>query len=176
MKDEDLPLLGEPLAIELVNTWTGEGPGGFDVLGPPALARRWAALALGPGEPPPLPELRALRDAARSLVIARAAAHPLDPAAVAVVNAAAAQAQAHLELVVDPARPAAPTARSHLGGGPLARLATSCVEVLCGPDPLRRCEGPGCSLFFVQHHKARRYCHEGCSHRARQLRYARRSP
>ena len=173
MRDEDLPLLGEPLAIELVNTWYGDGDDAVDLLDPPALALRWAALALGPGEPPALPELRALRDAARVLVLARSAGQPLDPAAVAVVNAAAAQARAHLELVVDPARPAAPASRAHLRGGPLARLATSCVEVLCGPDPLRRCEGPGCGLFFVQHHGRRRFCHDGCSHRARQQRYAR---
>jgi predicted RNA-binding Zn ribbon-like protein len=57
-----------------------------------------------------------------------------------------------------------------------AGLATGCIELLTGADRqgLRRCEGPGCSLLFVQQHGRRRFCHESCSHRDRQQRYARR--
>ncbi|MEU4625198.1 CGNR zinc finger domain-containing protein [Actinoplanes sp. NPDC023801] len=39
---------------------------------------------------------------------------------------------------------------------------------------MRRCEGPGCCVFFVQHHPRRRYCHVSCAHRDRQARSHRR--
>jgi predicted RNA-binding Zn ribbon-like protein len=58
----------------------------------------------------------------------------------------------------------------------LGDLATACIELLTDDRArlLRRCEGPDCCLFFVQHHPRRRYCHESCAHRDRQARYYRR--
>lgn len=168
--DEDLPLLGEPPAIELANTWYGAGPSAHDFLGDAEVARRWASWVVGGDALVDVAALVELRDAVRALIVARIDGSPLDPAAVRVVNRHAAEACASIRLRVDGA--AASSAVSFRGGA-AARVATSCVEVLTGPDPIRRCEGPGCTMFFVQGHGRRRFCYEGCSHRARQRRYAR---
>lgn len=166
--NEDLPLLGEPSAIELANTWYGEGA--HDFLADPEVARRWATCVLGEGLEIDVADLRALRGAVRRLIASQMSGSAFDPAATALVNAHAAHACAHLSLVIEGA-----SASSRVGyrGGAAARLATSCIEVLTGPDPIRRCEGPGCTMFFVQDHGRRRFCHDGCSHRARQRRYSR---
>ena len=169
--DDDFPLLGEPPAIELINTVYGDGDAAVDYLHPDDRAERWSSAALGPAAAPVDPAaLRELRDALRRLVIAAHAERPLDPASVELVNRHAAAASGYLQLIAAPSIHAIARDRA----GPLARLATSGIGVLCGPDPIRRCEGEGCSLFFVQTHGRRRFCHDGCSHRARQQRYSRR--
>lgn len=168
MDDEDLPLLGEPAAIELANTWYGEGDELIDFLGDPPVARRWVALALGDVPEGDLADLRAVRDAARTLITARCDGRPLDPRAVEVVNAQARRACARVVLIAEER-----VARTTLDGDAAARLAVSCIEVVTGPEAIRRCEGPGCTLFFVQTHGRRRFCHDGCSHRQRQSRYRR---
>jgi predicted RNA-binding Zn ribbon-like protein len=168
--NDDLPLLGEPPAIELANTWYGAGDEAADYLAEPEVAQRWVAAVLQGAPAGDLVGLRALRDATRTLLAARCDGIPLDPRAVEVVNAHAARACAHVALVV---AEGAASSRVSFRGDAAARLATSCVEVLTGPDPLRRCEGPGCTMFFAQGHGRRRFCHDGCSHRARQRRYLR---
>ncbi len=168
--DEDLPLLGEPPAIELANTWYGEGPSAHDFLANVEVARRWASLVVGGDAHVDVAALTELRAAVRALFVAKIDGSSLDPEAVSVVNRHAAEAHASISLrVVGAAASSAVTFR----GGAAARVATSCVEVLTGPDPIRQCEGPGCTMFFVQDHGRRRFCYEGCSHRARQRRYAR---
>lgn len=170
--NDDLPLLGEPLAIELANTLYGEGAAALDFLAPP-VAARWLAAALHGDAPTELTAeqaavLRELRDATRAILFALYHKQPPPAEAVATVNHHAAAACAHAALVDGAARVVfrgAPLARAR------ARFATSCVELVARAAPVGRCEGPGCTLFFVQHHGHRRYCHEGCSHRARQRRY-----
>jgi predicted RNA-binding Zn ribbon-like protein len=167
---DDLPLLGEPLAIELANTWYGEGE--VDFLAEPALATRWIGAAV-PDDASPLTTrdaavLRRLRDAVRALILAVLREAPLDAAAIAVVNDGAAAACAHASWVDGAAQVVfrgPPLARAQ------ARLATSCVELLAARVAVRQCEGPGCFMLFVQQHRHRRFCHDGCSHRARQARY-----
>ncbi len=172
MEHVEFPILGEPLGIELANTWYGAGADVIDFLATPAMAGAWAAAA-GATPVDDVPALRALRDAVRALVAARAAGQPLSRRAVGTLNRHAAAGCAAAMLQVD-ARGGVSTAIRFRGeAAARARLATSCIEVLSGPHPIHRCEGDGCGLFFVQQHGRRRFCHDGCSHRARQQRYRR---
>lgn len=173
MSDVEFPILGEPPGIELANTWYGSGADAIDFLADPGHARAWVAAVAGPSTVDDLDALRALRDAVRRLVVARATGRPLDRRAIGILNRHAAAACASATLRMD-TRGALTAAVHFRGPGTVrARLATSCIEVLTGPHPVARCEGAGCGLFFVQHHGRRRFCHDGCSHRARQLRYRR---
>lgn len=183
MDATDLPLLGEPEAIELANTLYGSGADQIDFLGELPWAQLWLAHALKPSLAPSsvtveeLQDLRELRDSV--VVLLDALRERRQPAVegIATVNRHAAKGGAHAELVWSPGSP--PSARVRFLGDPMARvlaaLATSCIElcVSARPGTIRRCEGPGCSLLFVQHDRRRRFCHEGCSHRARQRKYAR---
>ncbi|MEQ1508401.1 MAG: ABATE domain-containing protein [Myxococcota bacterium] len=175
--DDDLPLLGEALAIELANTRYGAGADAVDFLGP-ELAGRWARAALGGDgalSGAQLESLRVLRDAVRVLVEATWSREAPPPDAVAAVNRAAAGCSTRAALTWAPHE--GPRARVVFDGPPfevaLARAATSAIETLTHERPIRRCEGPGCTLWFVVDHGRRRFCHDGCSHRARQRRYTR---
>lgn len=171
--DDDFPILGEPLAVELANTRYGAGAEAVDFLSDDGAARRWATLVAGASPVDDLPALRELRDAAWHLLAARSAGRPLPRRFVDVVNRHAASGCAHVELVVSPRGGLSSRIQFCGPESARARFATSCVEVLLGPEGVRRCEGPGCTLFFVPQHGRRRFCHESCSHRARQERYRR---
>jgi predicted RNA-binding Zn ribbon-like protein len=174
--DDDLPLLGEALALDLANTRYGEGDDAVDFLGA-VHAGAWARAALGLAalSGPQAAALRGLRDAVRALVEATWSGEAPPPAAVAAVDRAAAGCPSHATLSWVPGE--GPRARVVFDGPPfavaLARAATSAIEVLVGERPIRRCEGPGCTVWFVVDHGRRRFCHDGCSHRARQRRYTR---
>lgn len=181
MDANEFPLLGEAPAIELANTRYRDGEEVIDFLAPRARGEAWTRLALGaqmrlPGRWPAEANehLRELRDAVFGVLSACADGTVPAPSAVATVNAFAAQACARA--VLDwPAN--GPSARVEFAGAALAvvgaRLATSCIELALGhaTRPIRRCEGPGCALLFVQQHGRRRFCDAGCSHRGRQRRY-----
>ena len=178
--DDDLPLLGEPLAIELANTRYGAGDDAFDFLGTAPLALRWLRAALRDEgvdlSASEVDELRAVRDAIYEVIVARCEGEIPPPWAVAAVNRASAAAPAHAELLWAPGAP--PRAQVVFEGAPpatlIARAATSAIELCTQERPVRRCQGPGCALLFVQDHGRRRFCHDGCGHRARQRRYRRR--
>jgi predicted RNA-binding Zn ribbon-like protein len=172
--DLDLPILGtEPLVVEFANTLYGDE----DYLGTVELVRCWFAAACG--EPPPDPAMaRSLRDSIHSLFTATVTGATAATAAIRHVNDVAGRAPTSPQIVrhttgalVAGSRVAATGETALLGG-----LATACVALLTDDRArlLRRCEGPGCRLFFVQHHARRRYCHESCAHRVRQARYYRR--
>jgi predicted RNA-binding Zn ribbon-like protein len=174
----DLPLLGEPLAIELTNTQYGTFDEAIDFLADAERATDWVRAALNTDltlTDADAWALRELRDAVRSLVIARCDGLPPDPAAVGVVNRSAAACGASPVLVWSPGE--RPWGRVERRGPPPAQalsvLATSCIALCVGEHPIRRCEGPGCSMFFVPEHGRRRFCHDSCSHRGRQSRYRR---
>lgn len=173
--DDDLPLLGEAPAVELANTRYGTGADAIDFLADPATAARWVAEVTDVGPVDDLSRLRELRDAVYALLEARCANRPPDPTLVAIVNRHAADGDAAVALSC---ADGVLTSRVVFRGPARVRasFATSCAEVLIGSAPVRRCEGPGCSLFFVAHHGRRRFCHDGCSHRGRQQRYRRNSP
>jgi len=169
----DFPILDEPPGVELANTLYGSGRDAVDFLSNPRHAAAWASLVAGAAQVGSVTRLRELRAAVRALLSASANGRPLGRRAIAIVNRYAAAGCAAVALRLDAQGRA--TARVQFRGqAPLcARLATSCVEVLAGPYPISRCQGDGCGLFFVQQHGRRRFCHESCSHRARQQRYRR---
>jgi predicted RNA-binding Zn ribbon-like protein len=166
----EFPTLGEVPAIELANTRYGPTGDTFDYLGTPALARAWVAEVLPRASLDDVSALRELREAARSALMARMADQLPSAKVIAVLNRHAAAACAHVALtaVGDEAR-----VQVHYRGAAAARaqLATSCIELLMQAVPIRRCQGAGCGLFFAPRHLRRRFCHESCSHRARQARY-----
>lgn len=172
MTAPEFPILGEPLGIELANTWYGVGDDAVDFLADPRHAAAWVAQAIGPRAVDDVDLLRELRDAVRDLVAARSAGRALSRRAVATINNHAAGC-ANVALRLDARGRPSSEVQFRGAAAVRARLATSCVEVLTGPHPVHRCEGEGCGLFFVQQHGRRRFCHDGCSHRARQQRYRR---
>ena len=174
MDDVELPILGtEPLVVEFANTRYGDE----DFLGTAELAVRWfAAAGVQPARDPAA--ARALRDSIHTLFTATVTAATPPATAIMHVNAAAAKAPTSPQLVPQPTGALAADSLGTATGDAalLGGLATACIELLTDERarPLRRCEGPGCCLFFVQHHPRRRYCHESCAHRDRQARYYRR--
>lgn len=182
MVADDLPLLGEPLPVELANSLY-EGAETIDFLTTPAGARLW--LTHVRAEPPLSPrlaadeleELRALRDAIRRVLVALARRHPIRAGDVAMINRAAAAAAYHAHLELDGrGRPRVTTQYAGGADGLRARLATEAIALIAGPDGrrIRQCEGPGCAMLFVRDHHRRRWCHASCGHRARQASYYRR--
>lgn len=174
----DLPVLGEPLAIELANTVVA---GGVDVLDSPAAwvdAHRDVLPAGAGADPPALDALRRLRDAVRELLHAAIAEREPEPAALRHVNAVSAAATTRRALEWDDRGPRAVDQTDHAADATLAAIARSVVDVIGGPDRarLRRCERHDCVLLFVATHPRRKWCSPGiCGNRERVARhYARR--
>jgi predicted RNA-binding Zn ribbon-like protein len=189
----DLPLLGEPIAVELANSLYGDGDDRVDFLGTPELAGLWLAHA---ALPVPFPErptagdlerLRRLRDAVRTLIDAAIDGGPPPPGAVATVNRTVRRAPPAAQLAGGGAGPTGVAWVPGTGRGVDAALgAVAAVAVLAHEavvllgtaatsQRLRRCRAPGCGLVFVQHHGRRRWCHDSCGHRVRQAAYQRRT-
>ena len=185
-EEEDIPLLGEPFAVELANSryrgdrddldflddptavrrWFGDAPAASDLAVPRRLTRATAA------------DLRDIRDATRSLLTALAdGSSELSEAAAEDLHRASSRAPAHLALDVGAAD--GPSWELHHDGPPqdvfLASVAARCILFLAGDDAgrVRRCARQGCPLLFAQHHRARRFCSEYCTHKVRQARYYR---
>ncbi|ARF74430.1 hypothetical protein B7C62_20975 [Kitasatospora albolonga] len=191
-----VPLTGEPLPLDLVNTtYIKGGLRGrlVDALaaGPQDLdswlaAQRHrfapgtaAALAAAPPAGPERHhEFLELRRALRSLAGARAAGGGPDSGASAVVNTYARMAADWPELAPGPefravVRP--------VEGDPVRRalgaIAADAVGLFTGADGdrLRACPAPGCILYFVKTHTRRAWCTAGCGSRVRVARHSRRA-
>jgi predicted RNA-binding Zn ribbon-like protein len=172
--DVELPILGtEPLVVEFANTLYGDE----DFLGTAELAALWFTTA-GTQPVRDTAAARALRDSIHRLYTATVTSAAPPATAVAHVNTTAAQAPTSPQLIRQPTGAlAAGTLGTATGDAAvLGSLAIACIELLTDDRArlLRRCHGPDCCLFFVQHHPRRRYCHESCAHRDRQARYYRR--
>src|SRR5438309_835239 len=105
------PLLGEPLAIDLVNTVVGARDGPHDLLASPGGLDGWLKaeahrLPAGAASIAGLSRdaVVQLREALRALFRAALNGAAPEPAALAVVNAASAAAAPHPELVWDAAQ------------------------------------------------------------------------
>ena len=181
----DLPLLGEPLALELANTIVAGPDGEIDLLAAPGERDAWIRAHLDElpaaalEQQPSGAQLRALRDAVRQLVGAAIESRPPPPAALDELNAAARLAAPTPVLVWPQA--GAPAlgleAGEQVADATLATIARSAIELLGGPDRerLRRCEHSGCVLSFVATNPRRRWCSaSGCGNRARVARHYRR--
>lgn len=183
------PRLGEPLPVELANTCyavRGEPRDGLSSSGELAA---WLRLNVGDraarGVDPAgaLPAFRGLRDAMRGLFEAALAGAPAPPAALRLVNLAAAGNRRVIALEWPGSGAPRAVARAD-GADPaaavLAEIAEAAIELLGGEGrgSLRSCQGPRCVLFFVRGRRRRAWCSNACGNRARVARhYARhRSP
>jgi predicted RNA-binding Zn ribbon-like protein len=180
---EDLPLIGEPLAVELANTLYGDGRDRIDFLATPRLITRWFTHAeAAPRLPARLARhdvelLRDLRDATHTLIGRTVDRLPPPPAAVEALNRHAARAPRTLRLDLAGGGLRIGSSSTVRGiDAVLGLLAHEAITLLGGPDAarLRRCDHPDCTMAFVQQHRRRRWCHPSCGHRTRQASYYRR--
>jgi predicted RNA-binding Zn ribbon-like protein len=190
-----LPLTGEPLPLDLVNTTYIKGGlrGGLvDALNGPEALDAWLrdhraafspalAQALdggGPSRPEHLDAFVALREALRGLATARTSGATPRLEHVTTVNAAARLALQWRELLPGPAWEAVPRWRED---DPvrvaLGEVAAAAVTLFSGDQAglLRSCPAPGCVLFFVRTHARRSWCTTGCGNRVRVARHTRRA-
>jgi predicted RNA-binding Zn ribbon-like protein len=181
-------LLGEPLAIDLINTLVPAAYGG-DLLATPSRVTAWIEAEEGrlpagttQGTTLSVDEVRRLREALRAVFQAVLAATPPPQFAIARLNAAsrAAAAYSHLEWRPDghpSVRLRFPSAATRPATAFLGAIVRSAIDLLTGPDlrSLRHCEGPGCSLLFVVRGRQRRWCSPFlCGNRVRVARHQRR--
>ncbi|MEO8693554.1 MAG: ABATE domain-containing protein [Acidimicrobiales bacterium] len=180
----NFPILGEPLPVELANTLYSHATGVIDFFATPELIAAWFEQAPA-ASPLALPRrftyaqseaVRDLRDAAH-VILSNVVANDgvIARTQVATLNRYAARASFRPRLEWDDA--VGPRSMTVYAGDRFdvfaAQLAAECIMFLCGPSSgsVRRCAHPDCEMFFVQHHRTRRFCHESCAHRARQARY-----
>src|SRR5437588_507389 len=163
-------LLGEPLAVDLVNTLVPPSFGG-DLVATPERVVEWVQaeaerLPADALQPPGVTPLAVLRHALRALLEAALDGTTPSPALLRTVNAASRAGAQYVEL--DWTAGGRPHARPRGGlrwrGDPgvllLAEIARSGIQLLGGSDRrrLRRCEGPDCTLLFVATNRQRRWC------------------
>lgn len=191
---DQLPLTGEPLPLELVNTtYIRGGVRGrlVDALTAPADLDAWLeahsaqfspalALALAraaPSRPAHVDAFLELRRALRELCTARTSGAAVDPARLDLVNATARLALQWQELAPGPDFTAVPCwLESDPRRAALGEVAAAGVSLLAGrqAERVRACAAPGCILFFVKSHARREWCTAGCGNRVRVARHSRR--
>ena len=190
MDSHPVPVLGEPLPLELANTRFAHRGHEQDGLREPADLAGWLRrvrerLPLAPADrdldaigPEEVAAARELRDALRTLLTAATAGTAPDAEAPEVVNRVVRSAPRWHEIAIEPApasvvRTAAPPVRAAL-----AAIAEEAVGLLTGSEAaaLRACAAPGCMLFYRKDHPRRAWCSPRCSNRVRAARhYARRT-
>ncbi|MFF3321258.1 CGNR zinc finger domain-containing protein [Streptomyces sp. NPDC002889] len=172
---EGRPYRFDPGALCLELLPTG-GPGAlarYEVLGEPAGLLAWVASSRLSGgleltaDERELAAVREVRDALLGMTAARAHARDLDPADVAVVNAAAAKAPLVARLAADGSRQWAPGATVDQL---LSTVARDAVDLFTGPyaHRIRECGSHDCHLLFVDISRPgrRRWCAmERCGNR-----------
>jgi predicted RNA-binding Zn ribbon-like protein len=180
MSAKTVPVVGEPLALDLINTRVMQ-PGGseVDLLQTPEAAQAWLAaegdrLESSAGDVD-LRALRRLRDhVARAVDAAR---HGTEPPASTLEAVTTLQRSAPRYRVLgwDGTRV---TATDRRDGGPtgrlLAELAEAAADLITDPSvrDVRQCEGPECRLLFLPAHPRRRWCSPAlCGNRVRVARY-----
>lgn len=176
---ETTALIGEPLALDLVNTRTA----GADLLASPAQLAGWLAL-----EAERAPELAGMRaDGAALAAVRDAREHALAVfTALLAGRRPPAPALRGLQAALDAAPSRARvgwdgqrvTLRSGRAGPAAARLgavlAEAAVTLLADPaiGTLRRCAADDCVLLFLPAHPRRRWCSpDRCGNRVRVARY-----
>ncbi|MFL1429157.1 MULTISPECIES: CGNR zinc finger domain-containing protein [unclassified Nocardiopsis] len=167
----DRPLLGEPLAMDLLNTRWISGGVALDLFDTPDGLARWLADNALAGRFPPdaaaLPPLRHTRDVLAALV-----AEPGSPTAAAELNAVLAHGSVHRTLGAT--GPATATVVDDPAWGPAWAAAADYLDLLRAPDRIRRCGHPDCVLYFFDTSKngTRRWCSmAGCGNRAKAARH-----
>jgi len=175
------PFLGEPLALDLVNTHMLQRGSHIDLLDRPAALAAWLRAERkriawrGPVDAADLAAVRALRDSTDALLRARLERASVRRAVVQRFNRALAAPSARTRLewtAAGPRKslPAASAQRDTL----IRALALDALEILTGPEAglLRKCAHPACRLLFVARNRRRRWCSgELCGNRARVARH-----
>ncbi|NNH69768.1 CGNR zinc finger domain-containing protein [Nocardia uniformis] len=172
------PLIGEPLALDLVNT----RPVDADLLATPEQLAHWLGLQaerltepLGQPARADLAAVREVRD--HTAAVLDALLHDRRPPAAALRGLADAQsaAPAIRRLRWDGTALAATPQRSGTPGARLAAtLADAAVDLLTDPAiaRLKRCAADDCVMLFLPAHPRRQWCSpERCGNRARVARY-----
>jgi predicted RNA-binding Zn ribbon-like protein len=177
---EHAPMIGEPLAVDLVNT----RPQGTDLLADPEMLAAWLVL-----QADRIPEpAAAVKPTASDLAAVLAVREHTAAAFGALLNGkrppqtaldglnaaqAAAPAVRHLDWEGDSVTSA--VQRTGTSAAILAAiLAESAANVLADPAiaKLKRCEADDCAMVFLPAHPRRRWCSpERCGNRARVARY-----
>jgi predicted RNA-binding Zn ribbon-like protein len=181
------PLVGEPLAVDLVNTLAVQKGLVVDLLASDDQANAWWTLHEDRLEVPAPPgglDLERIRDLRAAIaVLFDAAMDGAAPptAALDVVNAANSSGASFSRLAWSAAGPIVDAGmRGDAMATGLGAVARSAIEVLTGRyrGRLRRCEGPDCELIFLATNVRRRWCSpERCGNRVRAARhYRRRAP
>ncbi|MFG2113709.1 CGNR zinc finger domain-containing protein [Streptomyces sp. NPDC048718] len=180
------PLLGEPLALEFVNTHYAVRGSLRDGLGRPDYLAWWLSMcrdrfsteltdaALAAVDEADVVHFRELRDASRRLIDVRVEGGEPDSRDVAQVNRAGGLGRSWPILLWNPQQP--PTVARLGAQGPLleaqAELAHAVVTLLTAPQAdVAACPGPGCVLFFERNPPRRAWCSPGCGNRARAARH-----
>jgi predicted RNA-binding Zn ribbon-like protein len=165
-------LIGEPLALDLINTRTRDA----DLLATPDTFQDWLSAQAGRLATPDSAgiDLNAVRTLRRQIqdAVEHARSGQVPPAqALQALNAALQGAPAYREITW-------PAVSMKRGGDTthnlLAELAEAAVDLLTDPaiTKVRSCDGPGCRLLFLPAHPRRRWCSPAqCGNRTRVARY-----
>ncbi|MBD2895580.1 hypothetical protein amrb99_45180 [Actinomadura sp. RB99] len=175
-----VPLTGEPLALDLVNTRTTAG----DLLATPDDLRAWLdleAARLPDADSLDIHDVRAVHTVrehvANALERARHGERPAG-ADLAALNDAQRAAPAITELTWDGSAVTAARRRTGPPGARLAGwLAEAAADLLADPSvtKIRQCEADDCVLLFLPSHPRRRWCSAArCGNRVRVARHYRR--
>jgi predicted RNA-binding Zn ribbon-like protein len=168
--------LGDPLAIDLVNTVRRRGWQYTELIGSPADLRDWLDREQGRLTAPAqvdddlLTRFLALRDHALDLLRAAAAGQPWPAGAIAAVNALILAAPSTRLLTGEPGGyRTQPVTRADPAGRLLGDLAASVADLLTGPDAagLTLCDAPGCGHLYLRHRPNQQWCGPACGARAR---------
>jgi predicted RNA-binding Zn ribbon-like protein len=176
------PLVGEPLALDLVNT----RPADADLLDTPQALHSWLALeaerfpelaAVAAPTGAALAAVLAVRAGVTAVVDALLTGRPAPPEALEALNAAQraaptvtrlAAADGGLVAVTEYLGAADDRLASHLAKAAADLLASAAI------GKLRQCEADDCRLVFLLSHPKRRWCSaERCGNRVRVARYYR---
>lgn len=176
------PLVGEPLALDLVNTRPSTPEGKVDLLATGLGLQSWLAVQahrlrtdLAKITPADVGDVLALRGHITTAINAARQGQRPRPAALQALSRAQATAPAWRELSWD-GRGVSATIRRHGPAGQrlLAELADAAADLLTDPriSTVRRCQGSGCTLLFLPAHPRRQWCSPAlCGNRTRVARY-----
>lgn len=174
------PLMGEPLALDLVNTRVLRDGQSVDLLDTPQALARWLqaerprlAWTKAPSEDD-LAAVRRLRGVIDALLLAFTSGVVPAPDELAALNRVLAQPGARPQLCWTSGGPSAVTAAEDGCAALLHALALDAVQLLAGPDAgrIRECEHTACRLRFVARNARRKWCSaETCGNRARVSRH-----
>ena len=188
-----IPLAGEPLPLELVNTtFVDGGRRGrvVDALGTPVELDRWLhghaaefdpdireGLSRARATPAQLETYLRLRAALRGALACLTTGQPPTTGDLDVINTNS-RNNAHWTEVVTgtPPRSVSRWCLEDWVMVAAGAIAAAGVELLAGPqgDRLRACPAAGCVLYFVKTHPRREWCGPVCGNRARVARYGQR--